>query len=234
MAGMATLTCLSVPASGAARLSPSPAAASLLQSALAAAKRAGSVRVTVHFVSNGVTGEVVQDSSQQSAKETVAIGKELVSIVLTGGTAYFVGNTQGLIHYFGFTSSVAQTTAGQWIAVASADPSFDAVTAGLTLTSALKEAAPGGTLAQGKESTVNHQVSHSIVGTGSSGQAPSTIFVSAKGAHLPVEAVSASGHGSKETGEIVTFTRWGEKFSVPKPSSSIPISTLSAAAADSE
>jgi hypothetical protein len=233
-AGIVATTALSSSATSAATVRSSPAAASLLHSALASATREGSVRVTVHFVSNGVTGEVVQDSSQHAAKETVAIGQERVSIVLAGGTAYFVGNSQGLLHYFGFPQKVAGSKAGQWISVKSSDPSFQTVTAGLTLAAALKEAAPTGTLAQGKESTVNHQVTHSIVGTGSSGGAPSTIFVSTRGAHLPVESAASSGHGASESGEIVTFSRWGETFSVPKPSTSIPISTLSATSAASD
>jgi len=68
----------------------------------------------------------------------------------------------------------------------------------------------------------------SLSGTGPAGIARLTLFVAAHGNSLPVEAVGSGGTAQKASGEIVTFSRWGEAVHVPVPSQSIPISTLSA------
>lgn len=200
----------------------------ILTSAIASAKKAGSVRVTVHFFSGQTTGELVQDSARASAEQTVAIGKERVSIVLSKGTVYFSGNTQGLVNYFGLTKAVATTLADRWISASSSDSAFPSLVAGLTLSSALKEVSPTGSVVKGKRRTVDGQTTTSLSGTGPAGVARVTLFVAAHGKSLPVEAVGSGGSAKKASGEIVTFSRWGEAVHVPVPSESIPISTLNA------
>jgi hypothetical protein len=213
---------------GATPVERSATPAQTLKSAIASAKRAGSARVTVHFFSGKTTGELVQDSARASAEQTVAIGKERVSIVLSKGTVYFSGNTQGLVHYFGLTQAVATTLADRWVSASPSDSVFPSLAAGLTLSSALKEVSPTGSLVQGKPRTVNGQPTTSLSGTGPTGIARVTLFVAAHGKSLPVEAVGSGGSAENAAGEIVTFSRWGEAVHVPVPSESIPISTLSA------
>jgi hypothetical protein len=99
-------------AAGAASAGSSNAAGKLLKATIASAARQGSFRVTVHFVNGGVSGEVVQDSAGHSGVQTVAIGKERISIVLVGGIAYFSGNSQGLTSYFGLPTSTAPVPVG--------------------------------------------------------------------------------------------------------------------------
>jgi hypothetical protein len=81
----------------------------------------------------------------------------------------------------------------------------------------------------GKQKKLAGQLTQSISGTGSSNVPPTTLFVATSGSHLPVEAVASRGSGKGLSGEIATFSRWGEKVHVPTPSNAIPISTLSAA-----
>jgi hypothetical protein len=212
----------SAPASG--------SASHTLNTAVAAATKKGSVRVTVHFFSGKTTGELVQDSARQSAVQTVAIGKERVSIVLLDGTAYFSGNVKGLTSYFGMPKTVAATLPGRWISVSPTDSGFPSVTAGLSLGAALKEATPVGLIKMGKQKKLAGQLTQSISGTGSTDVPPTTLFISTTGSHLPVEAVASRGTGKGLSGEIATFSRWGEKVSVPTPTNAIPISTLSAPA----
>jgi hypothetical protein len=200
----------------------------ILTSALTSAKKAGSVRVTVHFFSGKTTGELVQDSAHASAEQTVAIGQERVSIVLSKGTVYFSGNAKGLVNYFGLTEAVATTLADQWISASPSDSAFPSLAAGLTLSSALKEVSPTGSIVMGKRRTINGQSTTSVSGTGPAGVARMTLFVTAHGKSLPVEAVGSGGSAEKASGEIVTFSRWGEAVHVPVPSESIPISTLNA------
>ena len=99
---------------------------------------------------------------------------------------------------------------------------------GLTLSSALKEVSPTGSIVKGKPRTVNGQPTTSLSGTGPTGIARVTLFVAAHGNALPVEAVGSGGSAENASGEIVTFSRWGEAVHVPVPTESIPISTLSA------
>ena len=80
----------------------------------------------MHFFSGSTTGKVVQDSSLRSGEQTVAIGKELASVVLVGGVAYISGNGQGMTSYFGLPTALGPTLAGRWISVQPADSQFRA------------------------------------------------------------------------------------------------------------
>jgi hypothetical protein len=213
---------------GATPAERSATATQILKSAIASAQKAGSARVTVHFFSGQTAGELVQDSTRASAEQTVAIGKERVSIVLSEGTVYFSGNTKGLVNYFGLTKAAAATLADRWVSASSSDSAYPSLAAGLTLSSALKEVSPTGSIVRGKPRTVDGRLTTSLSGTGPAGITRVTLFVAADGKSLPVEAVGSGGSAEKASGEIVTFSRWGEAVRVPVPSESIPISTVSA------
>jgi hypothetical protein len=204
-----------------------------LQHSLSAAKEAGSARITVEFFSGSTTGKVVQDSSVDSGEQTVAIGKELASIVLVGGVAYISDNGQGMTSYFGLPAALVPTLAGRWISVQPTDSAFRAVTANVTLASALVDVTPAHPLTMGKRSRVNGQTVKSIAGAAPGGGGRLTLFVAAHGRLLPVEAAESSGAGTSAKGEIVTFTRWGESLHVARPQGAIPISTLEAASSAS-
>ncbi len=214
-------------------LTTSNSASQLLKAAIASATQHGSVHVTVHFFSGSKTGEVVEDSALQSGVETVAIGQERVSIVLTDGMAYVTGNRQGLLSYMGLPASMATALAGQWISIPPTDRGFTSVVSGLTLSSALHEVTPAGAVSQGRQKTVNGQSTISVSGTGSTGQARTSLFIATKRNRLPVEAVAATGNGKAVSGEIVTFSRWGETVHTPKPPTSVPISSLRSGSASS-
>lgn len=225
---LAAVACSS-PAFGASssERSGTGSASQILRSAISSATKFGSVRVTVHFFSGTTAGELVQDSSQNSAVQTVAIGSERVSILLSDGIVYFSGNNPGLVHYFGLSDANAAILAGRWVSATSSDASYQSLIAGLSLTSALKEITPTGSIARGKSVIVRGQRTTSVSGTGPAGLAHVTLFIAAKGRPLPVEAVgSGGGKGTKLSGEIVTFSRWGEHVKIPTPSSAIPISSL--------
>jgi hypothetical protein len=143
-----------------------------------------------------------------------------------GGEAYFSGNAPGLTSYFGVAKSKVPDLVGHWISVSPTDSGFQSVTAGLTLASALKEVSPSGSISKGKKKIVNGSPAISIVGTDAASGTRVLLFVSQSGKHLPVEAVESSGSGEAAAGEIVTFTRWAEKFHAPTPSGSIPISSI--------
>jgi hypothetical protein len=229
---MLAFGCVAGPAAAGGATTPgsSSSAGRELTATVASARAEGSVRVTVHFFSGKTTGELVQDSARQSGMETVAIGKERVSIILLHGVAYFSGNTPGLTSYFGLPEAVATTLSGHWVSVSSTDPGYASVVAGITLTSALKEASPVGSITEGKMKKLGGRLTASVSGTGSATVPPTTLFIAAEGKPLPVEAIASRGSGEEISGEIVTFSRWGEKVHVPTPTDAIPISTLTPSA----
>lgn len=204
-----------------------------LMHSITAATAAGSARIMVQFFSGSATGRVVQDSSLHSGEQTVAIGKERASVVLVGGAAYFSGNSKGLTSYFGMPSALVSTLAGHWVSVQSTDSAFQAVTANVSLPSALVNVTPSGSLIAGKRSKVDGQWVKSISGEAPGGGGRLTLFITANARSLPIEAAESSGVGRSAKGEIVTFTRWGEHVHVATPSGAIPLSTLQAAASGS-
>ena len=232
--GLAGIACLlgwaavsTAPASAAAG-APGSANQALARSLLAAT-RAGSARITVRFFSGSTTGRVVQDSGLHSGEQTVAIGDERASVVLTGGAAYISGNTKGLTSYFGLPGSLAASLAGRWVSIPPADPAFGAVTATVDLHSALTAVTPAGSLATGKRVKLQGRWARSISGAAPGGGGHATLFVDASAHPVPVEAVESGRAGTAAKGEIVTFSRWGERLHLATPSGSVPISALQAA-----
>jgi hypothetical protein len=218
---------------GATPPGPSSPADKLVKTAISAADKVGSVRVTVHFFSGKSTGVLIEDSARSSAEQTVAIGKERASIVLVDGTVYFSGNNSGLVDYFGLTQALASTLSNRWISASPTDTVYASLTAGLTLPSALKEVTPTGQVTKGRSRTIDGRSTASVSGAGPSGIAQVSLFIAKQGRPLPVEAVGSDRTKSRTSGEIVDFSRWGEALHVPLPTNAIPISALSGASADS-
>jgi hypothetical protein len=237
--GLAVVGCLLLSLAVTSEAAASTAAGSstsvsqALKRSMSAATKAGSARITVQFVSGSTTGKVVQDSSLQSGEQTVAIGQELASTVLVGGTAYISGNGEGMTSYFGLPSKLVSTLAGKWFSVQPTDSVFQAVTANVALPSALATVTPTGTLVTGKRTKVDGQVVTSISGEAPGGEGRLTLFVAANGRPLPVEAVESSGTSTSGRGEIVTFSRWGEHVQVATPSGALPLSAIQAASSAS-
>jgi hypothetical protein len=194
--------------------------------AAASGIKAGSARVTVQYVTKGLSGKIVEDSTASSGTETIAIGNERVSILLTGGTVYILSNDQGLTSYFGFPSSAASAFSDRWISIKSTDKGYQELVSDVALSSAIKAATPTGVLMNGNKATLSGQAVDSISGAGPTGQAKMVLFVASKGTHLPVEAVVSSGSAKKGSGEIIKFSHWGEKVKVLTPAGATPISTL--------
>lgn len=185
----------------------------------------------MHFFAGATNGRVVQDSSLNSGKQTVAINKELASVVLMpDGSAYISGNSQGLTSFFALPASVLPGLLGRWASVARSDSVYRGVTGNVTLQSALANVTPSGPLVEGKRTKVNGQWVKSLSGSVPGGGGRLILFVSANKRSLPVEAIESSEFGGSSRGEIVTFSRWGEPVSLERPSQSVPFSALEAAA----
>jgi len=200
--------------------------ASELAAATADATHAGSVHVAVKFVSNGQSGDLVVDSAAASGQETLKFGKQVVGIVLVNGVVYITGNSQGLTSYFGLPTSSGTALSGRWIAFDSGDAGYQTFLSDVALTSVLKSVIPTGTLVKEKTTSLLGKNVIAVAGKGPAGEARGVLFLQSKGARLPVEAVISNGSGKKVAGEIVTFSRWGEKVAPEVPTGAIPVSTL--------
>ena len=195
---------------------------------LASAREAGSARISVHFFAGATNGRVVQDSSLNSGKQTVAINKELASVVLMpDGSAFISGNSQGLTSFFALPASMLPALVGRWASVVPSDSVYRGVTGNVTLQSALANVTPSGPLVEGKRTKVDGQWVRSILGSVPGGGGRLILFVNANKRSLPVEAIES---GGSSRGEIVTFSHWGEQVSLDRPSQSVPFSALEAAA----
>jgi hypothetical protein len=200
--------------------------ASELAAAAADATQAGSVHVAVKFVSNGQTGDLVVDSAANSGQETLKYGNQVVGIVLVNGVVYITGNRQGLISYFGLPASSGTELSGRWIAFESTDDGYQTFLSDVALAAVLKSVTPTGTLVKEKTTSLLGKKVVAVAGKGPAGEARGVLFLQAKGDALPVEAVISNGSGKTAAGEIVTFSRWGEKVDPAVPTGAIPVSIL--------
>jgi hypothetical protein len=218
--------CASTTANAAGASPKTTSLASELATATAEATHAGSVHVAVKFVSNGQTGNVVVDSTASSGQETLTYGKQIVGIVLVNGVVYITGNSQGLVSYFGLPASSGTALSGRWIAFDSSDNGYQTFLSDVALASVLKSVTPTGTLVKEKSSRLLGKKVIAVAGKGPAGEDRGVLFLQSKGNTLPVEAVISNGSGKNAAGEIVTFSRWGEKVDPAVPTGAIPISTL--------
>lgn len=213
-------------ASPAAAAAKPPPLASLLANANAGATHAGSVRVSVNFVSKGQTGTVVVDSAVETGQEALVYGKQAVGIVLTNGVVYITGNSQGLTSYFGLPASSSTALSGRWISFASTDQGYLTFLGDVELSAVLKSVMPTGTLVREKTTSLSGKPVIAIAGRGPAGESRGVLFVQANGAGLPVEAVISNGSGKNASGEIVKFSRWGEKVDPAVPTGAISVAAL--------
>ncbi len=205
-----------------------PTLASLLTAATTGATHAGSVRVSVKFVSNGQAGDLVVDSAADSGQEILKFGKQVVGIVLVDGVVYITGNRQGLTSYFGMPATSSAALSGRWISFASTDDGYQTFLSDVALPSVLKSVTPTGTLVKEKTTNVSGTPVIAVAGKGPAGESRGVLFLASKGAGLPVEAVISNGSGKKARGEIVKFSHWGEKVNPAVPGGAISVASLRA------
>ncbi len=219
-------TLVAMPGAGAA-MAPfgGQSASQVLGEALAASNQEGSAHDVAVFTSGGVSTVFVQDSAAQSGEQSVTIGtKEKATVILLDNVAYITGNRPAVTGFFGFPKNLGPTLAGKWISFQPTDQGYSTVSAGVTLSSALKEITPTGPLSMGRTTKVGGK---SVVGI--AGKVPGgheTLYVATTGAPLIVEA-QASGHSGTHSGtDRITFSRWGEPVNLSAPTGAIPLSAL--------
>ena len=197
-----------------------------------AANAKGSVHLVASNTFGGQSDLSVYDVSGTQGKQTITgdTGSSLTLVV--GNAAYVQGDSKFLGSSMGFPASAASGLAGRWISFQPSDQNYSEVVAGDTLSSALSEATPTGTLKLVASPNINGQAVVAISGAlpadqTTGGTTGTEILYVAKAApYLPVGAVIHETQSGQYGTSTVTFSAWGEPVNLTAPSNAVPISSL--------
>jgi hypothetical protein len=210
----------------------STAPAQLLRASLSAAQGEAGVDWVGTTHTSDVTVTLTTKAGRHDGVQSINFhigGKDgQISIILVGTTVYIRGNAFGLQQYMGFSDTAAPKEAGRWISISEPDATlvtiFEAVAAGLTVSSTVSELAMTGPLTEtAAKKTVAGEPVIGIRGTTLvNSEAPSTpqvLYLKSTGEHLPVEAVQTL---KAETSSEV-LGPWGQAPPVQVPTGSVPL-----------
>ncbi len=214
-------------------------AAEVLATSIGAARAQGSVHLAA-VESNGASAIGSYDISATVGAQTVSGGAQgNATLLVMPGMAYLKGDAAFLHNSLGLGVSAAGKYAGQWISFKPGDPGYAQVVSGDTLSSALSEASPTGTLGLTPSLTVDGQQVVGVTGglptdaTRSGAVGSVTLYVSTAAPYLPVEVVTNGTLAGQRGTSTVTFSHWGEPVSVTAPAGATPFSSLAQALAPS-
>jgi hypothetical protein len=203
----------------------------ILASAVAAAKKSGTVHFKLLGTESGKTESIVGDASVSDGREIITAGTVEIEALVVKGAAYVEGNAGGLEDQMQLSAANATTYAGKWISVASTDAPYASLTKAVTLASTLTELQPSGKLSLTAATT---KAAHAVIGVhgglpggatkGTTGSA--TLYVSTAGPAVPIvfDATQTTS-GTKET-SVGTFTQWGKPLNLVAPTATVAFSSL--------
>jgi hypothetical protein len=151
-----------------------------------------------------------------------------VTIELVGGELYVRGDAMTLVGYMGLKKARATKVANRWFSMTSSAPDYQAVVAGLTISTTVSELHMVGPLSYGSNQTVNGESAIVILGKTRANQAgpgapsmPQILYVSSHGRPLPIKVVDTY------QGDVSTtyFSHWGEAIKVTVPAGAISFSS---------
>jgi hypothetical protein len=205
----------------------------ILASALAAARKSGTVHFELVGTSPSSSETITGDASSTDGREIISAGTVKIEALVVGGAAYIQGNAGGLEDEMGLAAATATTYAGKWISIARTDAPYASLTKAVTLASTLSQLQPTGHLTLTAATT---RASHAVIGVhgglpgvpqkGTTGTA--VLYVSTSDPTVPIVfqvVQTASGSEDHDTG---TFTDWGKPLHLVAPASAVAFSTLPA------
>lgn len=197
----------------AATLSPS----ALYHAALAAAASQRSVHVQGTFGGSGHRVALNDDDASTSGIQRITADGHHAEVRVVGSATYFRADDSALHGYFGLSSSLVKRYHGRWVKLVHGNDNYDAVTAAITLSSALKEVVVQPPFSAVPTKVVDGVPSVGIRGhltaPGSTITASVVLWVATAAPHLPV-AYDATAAGLTDS---MTFTRWNEAVTVKAP-----------------
>jgi hypothetical protein len=206
-----------------------PSAGATLSAALGNAARHGSFRTTESSRSLGREYVSAADVAAQEGQQRVTVSPGWQArFLVVSGVAYIAGNQSGLTQYFGFPAAAARKAGSRWVSIPSSNPGYASASRDVLSASVLAYVTPSGRLTETAPTNIDGKAAIGIRGTGPAlrpNGAPSalTLYVSTKGAPLPLRAVFDDKQGDRET---LTLSAWNEHVALQAPRDAIPIATL--------
>ena len=205
----------------------------VLATTVAAAMAKGSVHLTTTN-SKGATGGGTYDIGLSQGQQTVYDGGQgNAEILVLPGHAYVKGDGPFLQNSFGLSASSASQYAGKWISFVPSDPGYQQIVAGDTLSSALIESTPTGTLTLTPARTLDGRAVVGLSGglprddLQSGAKGTQVLYVSKAAPYLPVEVVTSGSLDGQSGTTTVTYSLWGESLSIAAPAGATPASSIS-------
>jgi len=218
------------PPAGASSLS----AAQLLNQAVSAANKAGSMSFDDHTTSGKLTQTLTGAISAPTAAESLTTtGEPDLQVMLVGTTIYVQAGASVLESTLGLPAAASTANAGKWISVQSGDSAFSQLSGQLTLSSELNNYVPTTALRRGKATAVaGHRVipitGRPASSSSNKGESVSVaLYVSPKAPYLPIggSLVSAK-KGTAGVKEVAVFSNWGKTVVLTAPTGAVPFSSL--------
>jgi hypothetical protein len=147
-----------------------------------------------------------------------------VTVLVTGGNAYVLGDTFGLTNYMHYKSDAVANYSERWIQIPPTDPNFKAVSADVTLASSIGDLyapTPRWLSAGGGKGSSLIGVSGTKPATANSPAITVSLYTRATGKPLPVEEDIVKGTYQAK----LTFEHWNERVQIATPANATPIST---------
>lgn len=209
------------PSSTAPTAASSSSGSQLMQSVVVAIRQAGSFHLRATSTHNGQTAVFVQDIGRTQGRQSITIGRQRVTILVINSVAYQRANGLALRQFMGFPADVASRLQDRWVSFVPTDGPYTDIAASVTLDSALNEIALDGAITVSKPTTI---LGRSVVGLSGTSRmnGTETLYVPTSGPPLPVQEVLTQ-NGDTET---ITFSGWGERVVVTKPTGVIAFSSV--------
>lgn len=193
----------------------------LQQQALDAVRSKGSFHMHAESTHQGQTAIFVQDVGTTQGRQLITIGTQRAEIRMIGTALYLLANRAALTQFMGFPAALATRLQDRWVSFAPADAPYGDIAASLTLDSALTEIAMSGAVTKTAAATVDGVQVVGLTGTANGG-GTETLYVRATGDPLPVSEKVVNQGDTLTT----TFSAWGEKVVVARPSSSLSFASV--------
>jgi hypothetical protein len=203
----------------------------VLDGALAAATKSGSVHFKLLGTESGKTETIEGDASATAGREVISAGSLTIQAEVVGKGAYVEGNAGGLEDQMGLSAASAATYAGKWISIAATDAPYSSITKAVSLEGTLSDLKPTGHLTLTGATTKASQGVVGVKGSLPPGAAKGTtgsavLYVSTSKPTVPIVFdVQQDTSGTKES-DIGTFSNWGKPLHLVAPTTTVPFSSL--------
>jgi hypothetical protein len=191
-------------------------------------------RTSVHLVitshkagSAAVAERIVADIGAATGIESITAGPATATIRVTRTDAYLTGSPAGLTTFIGLPAAAARKAGSRWVDIKAGTQEYSDLAAEDTISSLPASILPAtGNAVQLRTSTQSGQKVYVLdwkaTASGSGTKVGEQLILAASAQALPISETTTA-NGDSQT---VTLGRWGKRFNVPVPSSTVPYSRV--------